>query len=192
MKKMHSDVGISVFELVRTKGVPECEKILRNLEKSHLPDSIRFKIIGSSWVSPQEGGFTVPELRRVLLSLTILKDLGGYGEAQRILSERLNIAGTKHQYQTAMLKQAIRDFNACYPIETIELKQPIQEWFSKHLNSSIKMFHVAPLVLKPVVLIALLVVTVFLMIVEFPFVWNHSRKEGLSKKQDLVINQGVE
>nr|WP_312323964.1 hypothetical protein [Acinetobacter oleivorans] len=185
MKKMHSDVGISVFELVRTKGVSECEKILRTLEKSHLPDSIRFKIIGSSWVSPAEGGFTVPELRRVLLSLTILKDLGGYEKAQRILSERLNIPGTKHQYQTAMLKQAIRDFNACYPIETNELEQPIQEWFSKHLNSSIKMFQITPLVLKPVVLIALLVVAVFLMIVEFPFVWNHSRKVNSAPKAEL-------
>lgn len=183
---------MNVFDLVRTKGVAECEKILRNLEKSHLPDSIRFKIIGSSWVSPKEGGFTVPELRRVLLSITIIKDLGGYGEAQRVLSERLNIPGTKHQYQTAMLKQAIRDFKFCYLSETTEIKRPMHEWFSKHLNSSIKMFHIAPLVLKPVVLIALLVVTVFLMIIEFPFVWNHSRKEGLSKNQDLIINQGVE
>ncbi|WP_454667827.1 hypothetical protein [Acinetobacter calcoaceticus] len=176
------DVGINVFELVRTKGVAECEKILRNLEKSHLPDSIRFKIIGSSWVSPAEGGFTVPELRRVLLSLTIINDLGGYERAKRVLSERL---GAKHPYQIVMLTQALRDFKFCYLSETIELKRPIQEWFSKHLNSSIKMFHIAPLVLKPVVLIALLVVTVFLMIVEFPFVWNHSRKVNSAPKAEL-------
>lgn len=177
MTKMHSDVGISVFELVRTKGVPECEKILRNLEKSHLPDSIRFKIIGSNWVSLQEGGFTVPELRRVLLSLTIINDLGGYERAKRVLSERL---GAKHPYQIVMLTQAIRDFKFCYLSETTEIKRPMHEWFSKHLNSSIKMFHIAPLVLKPVVLIALSVVAAFLMIFEFPFVWLRSRRERLT------------
>ncbi|MBJ9425201.1 hypothetical protein [Acinetobacter seifertii] len=174
---------MNVFDLVRINGVEEVEKLYNRLCEYQIPDDMTLSIINGVWVRSPEG-FTVGELRRVLKSISIVSGLGGQTEAHRALynmrnrdSFYINLPGANTPIQTAMLTQALRDVNRCYPVIKVETKRPISEWVLKQVNNALKMVNDTPLLLKPIMIFALSWVAIYLFIFELPFVWLRARKQ---------------
>lgn len=80
---------MNVFDLVRTYGVYEADKLYHDLMKYQIPDDMTLSVINNVWVRSPEG-FTVGELRRVLKSISIVNELGGQTEAHRALYNMQN------------------------------------------------------------------------------------------------------
>ncbi|MGQ1209638.1 hypothetical protein ACT4YP_20505 (plasmid) [Acinetobacter baumannii] len=185
---------MNVFDLVRTYGVYEADKLYHDLMKYQIPDDMTLSVINNVWVRSPEG-FTVGELRRVLKSISIVNELGGQTEAHRALYNMqnrntfyINLPGNTF-IQKAMLSQALRDVNRCYPVIKIAVtKRPVSEWVLKQVSNAQKMITATPLILKPVMIFALSWVAFYLIIFELPFVWRRARKQP---KVSIVEDQEI-